>query len=106
MTAPSPDHESAIGFLHSGSLLQGFPSVGAWTQYGLGSESQNLPGFVVMGSRKRQCRTNGFLPPAFQASPFFLSGNSALDDLALLEKSKLLQSNKMEAVRHLDRSFL
>lgn len=106
VTGPSPDHESAIGFLHSGSLLQGFPSVGAWTQYGLGSESQNLPGFVVMGSRKRQCRTNGFLPPAFQASPFFQSGKSALDDLSLMEKTKILQANKMEAVRQIDRSFL
>lgn len=105
VTAPSPDHESAIGFLHTGSLLQGFPSVGAWTQYGLGSESQNLPGFVVMGSRKRQCRTNGFLPPAYQASNFFRNGNAALEDLALLEKSKRLQSNKMEAIRQLDRNF-
>ncbi len=42
VTGPSPDHESAIGFLHSGSLLQGFPSVGAWTSYGLGSEAVNL----------------------------------------------------------------
>jgi hypothetical protein len=105
VTGPSPDHESAIGFLHSGSLLQGFPSVGAWTQYGLGSESQNLPGFVVMGSKKRQCRTNGFLPPSLQASPFFQSGSAALADLALLEKSKLLQSNKMAAVRQLDKGF-
>jgi hypothetical protein len=106
VTGPSPDHESAIGFLHSGSLLQGFPSIGAWTQYGLGAESQNLPGFVVMGSRKRQCRTNGFLPPSLQASPFFQSGAAPLDDLALLEKSKILQSNKMTAVRQLDKSFL
>jgi hypothetical protein len=106
VTAPSPDHESAIGFLHSGSLLQGFPSIGAWTQYGLGSENQNLPGFVVMGTRRRQCRTNGFLPPGFQASNFFQSGNQALQDLALREKTKTLQANKMEAVRQLDHDFL
>jgi hypothetical protein len=105
VTAPSPDHESAVGFMHSGSLLQGFPSIGAWTQYGLGSESQDLPGFVVMGTRRRQCRTNGFLPPSFQASTFFQSGNQALEDLAAREKTKLLQLNKMEAIRHLDRSF-
>jgi uncharacterized protein (DUF1501 family) len=59
-----------------------------------------------MGSRKRQCRTNGFLPPSLQASPFFQSGSAALDDLALLEKSKLLQSNKMAAIRQLDKEFL
>jgi len=59
----------------------------------LGSESQNLPGFVAMGSRKRQCRTNGFLP-GFSGCSVFQSGKSAVDDLSLMEKSKVLQANK------------
>jgi len=106
VTGPSPDHESAIGFLHSGSLLQGFPSVGAWTTYGLGSEAANLPGFVVMGSNKRQCRTNGFLPPAFQASQFFRSGGQPLADLDPREPAAVLQANKRAAVTALDALFL
>jgi hypothetical protein len=106
VTGPSPDHESAIGFLHSGSLLQGFPSVGAWTTYGLGSEAANLPGFVVMGSNKRQCRTNGFLPPAFQASQFFRSGGQPLADLDPREPAAVLQANKRAAVAALDTLFL
>ena len=106
VTGPSPDHESAIGFLHSGSLLQGFPSVGAWTSYGLGSEAANLPGFVVMGSNKRQCRTNGFLPPVFQASQFFRSGTEPLADLARREAAAVLQANKLAAVSALDSLFL
>ncbi len=106
VTGPSPDHESAIGFLHSGSLLQGFPSVGAWTTYGLGSEAANLPGFVVMGSNKRQCRTNGFLPPAFQASQFFRSGGQPLADLDQREPAAVLQANKRAAVTALDALFL
>jgi hypothetical protein len=106
ITGPSPDHESAIGFLHSGSLLQGFPSVGAWTTYGLGSEAANLPGFVVMGSNKRQCRTNGFLPPAFQASQFFRSGGQPLADLDPREPAAVLQANKRAAVTALDALFL
>ena len=106
VTGPSPDHESAIGFLHSGSLLQGFPSVGAWANYGLGSDAANLPGFVVMGSRKRQCRTNGFLPPSFQASQFFGSGAEPLPDLAPREAARQLQDNKLRAVRQLDGLFL
>lgn len=105
VTGPSPDHESAIGFLHSGSLLQGFPSVGAWTGYGLGSEAANLPGFVVMGSNKRQCRTNGFLPPAFQASQFFKSGSQPLADLKPRESARL-QQNKLAALTALDAEFL
>lgn len=106
VTGPSPDHESAIGFLHSGSLLQGFPSVGAWTNYGLGSEAADLPGFVVMGSNKRQCRTNGFLPPSFQASQFFKSGDQPLADLVPREAAAALQANKRAAVSALDRLFL
>jgi hypothetical protein len=103
---PSPDHESAIGMLHGGSLLQGFPSVGSWTHYGLGSENQNLPGFVVMGSRKRMYRTSGFLPPVHQGSPFFQDPARPLADLVMAEKLKSLQHNKMQAVAHLDRDFL
>jgi uncharacterized protein (DUF1501 family) len=106
VTGPSPDHESAIGFLHSGSLLQGYPSVGAWTSYGLGSEAANLPGFVVMGSNKRQCRTNGFLPPTFQASQFFRSGQQPLADLQPREAAARLQANKLAAVAALDTAFL
>ena len=103
---PSPDHESAIGMLHGGSLMQGFPSVGSWTHYGLGSENQNLPGFVIMGSRKRMCRTSGFLPPIHQGSPFFQDPARPLDDLVMAEKLKSLQQNKMQAVGQLDRVFL
>jgi hypothetical protein len=103
---PSPDHESAIGMLHGGSLLQGFPSVGSWAHYGLGSENQNLPGFVVMGSRKRMYRTNGFLPPIHQGSPFFQDPARPLADLVMAEKIKSLQQNKMRTVGQLDRDFL
>jgi uncharacterized protein (DUF1501 family) len=86
--------------------LQGFPSVGSWAHYGLGSENQNLPGFVVMGSRKRMYRTNGFLPPVHQGSPFFQDPARPLSDLVMAEKIKSLQQNKMRAVGQLDRDFL
>lgn len=103
---PSPDHESAIGMLHGGSLLQGFPSIGSWTHYGLGSENENLPGFIVMGSRKRMYRTSGFLPPIHQGSSFFQDPDRPLPDLEMAEKMKSLQENKMWAVGQLDRDFL
>jgi uncharacterized protein (DUF1501 family) len=59
-----------------------------------------------MGSRKRQCRTNGFLPPSFQASQFFRSSTEPLPDLAFRESARQLQENKLRAVRGLDRLFL
>src|SRR5580658_6817497 len=48
MTSKFSEHTSANYFLHTGSGLQGRPSMGAWTTYGLGSECQELPGFVVI----------------------------------------------------------
>src|SRR2546421_5108154 len=48
MTSKFPEHTSANYFLHTGTGLQGRPSVGSWVTYGLGSENQDVPGFVVL----------------------------------------------------------
>src|SRR5262249_53584097 len=48
MTSKFPEHTSANYFLHTGSGLQGRPSMGAWISYGLGSLNKNLPGFIVL----------------------------------------------------------
>jgi len=49
------EHTSANYFMHTGSGLQGRPSWGAWTSYGLGSLNKNLPGFIVLNG--------GLIPP-------------------------------------------
>jgi hypothetical protein len=48
MTADSPIHGSAMLMMNSGRILSGFPSLGSWANYGLGSVNENLPGYVVM----------------------------------------------------------
>jgi len=48
MTADSPIHGSAMLMMNSGRILSGHPALGSWVNYGLGTENQNLPGFVVM----------------------------------------------------------
>ena len=48
MYSEFPEHTNANYFLHTGIGLQGRPSMGAWVTYGLGSENENLPGFVVL----------------------------------------------------------
>lgn len=55
MTSEFSEHTSANYLLHTGAGVQGRPSVGAWTLYGLGSECDNLPGFVVLNG--------GLIPP-------------------------------------------
>ena len=68
-------HGPALNLLYSGSLLVGHPSVGAWVVYGLGSETENLPAFMVMtdggglGSRlPKRSFGSGFLPAIYQGT--------------------------------------
>ncbi|MFN5961326.1 MAG: DUF1501 domain-containing protein [Verrucomicrobiota bacterium] len=72
------NHAPALYMAHSGTRLMGRPSLGAWAMYGLGSESGNLPGYVVMrdGPLKAGPTTygNGFLPAVYSAAELRASG--------------------------------
>ncbi len=70
LTSEFPEHTFANYFLHTGSGLQGRPSMGAWVNYGLGSECNNLPGFVVLNGGLvppggLDCFGSGFLPAGY-----------------------------------------
>ena len=67
MKAELPLHSTGVLFLHTGSNNAGRPSLGSWVNYGLGSENENLPGFVVLSFGVVPCGglenfSNGFLP--------------------------------------------
>ncbi|MCL4206532.1 MAG: DUF1501 domain-containing protein [Pirellulaceae bacterium] len=70
------NHGPAKIFVNSGSPQPGRPSMGSWVTYGLGSESADLPGFVVLQSGPRGPRggsslwSSGFLPTTYQGVPF------------------------------------
>ena len=75
MVSNFSEHTTANYFMHTGSGLQGRPSHGAWVTYGLGSMSQDLPGFVVLNGGLIppggiDCFSSGFLPASFQGSIF------------------------------------
>ena len=78
------NHGPAKLFMNTGFPAPGRPAMGAWVTYGLGSESQNLPGFVVLQSGPRGPRggaslwASGFLPTSFQGVPFREQGRSDL----------------------------
>lgn len=80
-----PNHDNALYKIHSGRLFMGYPTLGAWTVYGLGSESQNLPAYVVLndplGLPKNGTRnwTAGFLPPMYQGTPLRPTGSPILN---------------------------
>jgi len=85
MWTDHPNHDNALYKIHSGRLFMGYPTLGAWSVYGLGSENQNLPAYVVLndplGLPKNGTRnwTSGFLPPTFQGTPFRPTGSPILN---------------------------
>ncbi len=71
------NHDPAITFMQTGSQLPGRPSIGAWLNYGLGSDNENLPGFVVLVTKNKYGQPlysrlwgNGFLPSEHQGVQF------------------------------------
>lgn len=81
----SNDHVQAHYALASGVIRMGFPSLGSWVTYGLGSESQSLPSFVVIYDARGgpfgggANWSAGFMPAAFQGTVFRPSGAPILD---------------------------
>ncbi|MBI1833025.1 MAG: DUF1501 domain-containing protein, partial [Planctomycetes bacterium] len=71
-------HGPATLFMHTGSINLVRPSVGAWTLYGLGTENNNLPGFITicpsMGNGGSRNWSNAFLPSTFQGTPIGRAG--------------------------------
>jgi hypothetical protein len=116
------NHDPAITFFQTGAQLAGRPSMGAWLSYGLGSESRDLPAFVVMvsqGSGREgqplydRLWGSGFLPSKYQGVKFRSAGDPVLflsdppgvdrgtrrrmlDDLAALNELKLAEAGDPE----------
>lgn len=106
MVSEFPEHTFANYFLHTGSGLQGRPSMGAWVNYGLGSECQNLPGFVVINGGLippggLDCFGSGFLPASYQGSVFKPTG-SGVANIERTESSSEQQRSKLGLIRQLD----
>ncbi len=103
------NHGPAKCFVNTGSQVFGRPSMGSWVTYGLGSEAQSLPGFVVLQSGPRGPRggaalwSSGFLPTGHQGVPF-LKGSSPILDLANPPGvSRREQGEFVEAVKGMNR---
>jgi hypothetical protein len=110
MVSPFSEHTFANYFLHSGSGLQGRPSHGAWVSYGLGTECDDLPAFVILNGGLippggLDCFGSGFLPAAFQGS-VFTSGEAPVANIRPSERTRDLQEAKLALMRRLDQKRL
>lgn len=78
------NHDPAHSFMNTGSIIKGRPSMGSWLLYGLGSETENLPGFIVLTSAGKyglqpvsaRQWSAGFLPSRFQGIQFQSRGDA------------------------------
>jgi hypothetical protein len=82
--AESNNHGPAMYQINTGLPRVGFPSVGSWVTYGLGSENRNLPGFVVLGNARGAKGGpanwgSGFLPSSYQGTLFRANGTPILN---------------------------
>lgn len=85
MTADSPIHGSAMLQMNSGKITSGSPCIGSWVNYGLGSENENLPGFVVMLDKRGgpisgpKNWSSGYMPATYQGCIVRSEGTPILD---------------------------
>jgi len=99
MRAASSIHSVGQISMHTGYLRPGFPSLGAWVTYGLGSQNRNMPGFVALrdgvSSAGPTMHQSGFLPGTYQATVIDTSsGQFQLDHLRRPESVSLSQQRE------------
>ncbi len=104
------DHAPAIYLRSSGSQFPGRPSLGSWVVYGLGSENQNLPAFVVMsdGAMKSgpQAYGAGFLPALYQGTVFHGGAHPVLDLASPAGVSQKAQRSTIDFINEVDQAHL
>jgi hypothetical protein len=87
-----PEHEPALFMVHSGRTMPGRPAIGSWVIYGLGTESQSLPAYVVLDDplglpiNGVQSWQSGFLPPIYQGTRLRTNGSPILNLKPEMEK--------------------
>ncbi len=112
MTTEAINHDPAHMFMNTGAQIAGRPSMGAWVTYGLGSESENLPGFVVLTSlgaggqnqpiAARQWNS-GFLPSRYQGVQLRSKGDPVLYLSSPAGVSAAQQAADVQAIGELNR---
>ena len=110
--ADSHAHGSALVQMNTGKALIGRPSLGSWCAYGLGSENQDLPAYVVMLDKRggpisgQPNWSSGFMPSTFQGTLFRPTGNPILDLQGPAHLSRLAQRSQLDLLAELNSQHL
>jgi len=112
MYAISNDHGPALYQMNTGTLLAGHPSVGTWLTYGLGTENENLPGFIVFTDHRGgpiNGQPNwgaGFMPAAYQGTQFRSTGDPIVDLRPPKEMGRERQRQWLDLLQSYNREHL
>ena len=102
-------HEPALFKIHSGRMISGLPTLGAWVTFGLGTENQNLPAYVVLDDplgppvNRRQNWQAGYLPPVYQGTRFRSTGLPVLNLKPEFNEPAAVIQMERELIAALDR---
>jgi hypothetical protein len=108
MSSDSPAHPQATIEMHTGSFTFVRPSMGAWVVYGLGSENQDLPGFITInpnGLGGAQNYGSAFLPASYEGTPY-MTRTGKLPNIANPDQNKASQRRQLDLIQSLNHGYL
>jgi hypothetical protein len=116
MVSDIPNHGPSVLMMNTGSVREGRPAMGAWVVYGLGTENQNLPGFVVLSAGPRagaggasSSYSSAFLPAVYQGTlvPYNISDPSRQIEYLANGRQNLAQQRKqLDLVARLNQRYV
>jgi len=109
MNSDNPQHASATNQFHTGVFTEVRPSMGAWIDYGLGSENQNLPGFVSIHAPGVRTYGSGFLPAKHQGTPLTVPLDDKtlpIENLRNASGSEAIQRQRLDLTKQLNQRLL
>src|SRR5262249_7021539 len=112
MYAESPIHGSAMLMMNSGRILSGYPCLGSWVNYGLGSVNENLPGFVVMLDPRGgpisgpKNWSSGYMPAQYEGTILRTQGTPILDLNRRQGQSDDAQRDQLDVLREFNSEHL
>ena len=110
MYADTGNHAQSFLQMHTGERLRKRPSMGSWISYGLGSENENLPGFISLNAAKPSVYSSAFLPTEYAGTPIGINGEDmSVATIRDMEGTHLSHSEKrlqLDLVQSMNRRHL
>jgi hypothetical protein len=102
------NHEQALWMMHTGLVVAGRPSIGSWVAYGLGTENQNLPAYVVLPDPRGlpvdgiRNWSSGWMPPLYQGMQFRSEGMPVLNLRPRTPRPQAVEENRLRLLQALN----